>query len=180
MQKCHEFVTPRSVLTPGAGGGLSMAITTTLAARFILPYRWLGPVVSGFFAAAVVKYAQMRLAERALFGALSTLNTFFVAFATGTFGTGVASSEARVLLLGLDTSIGWVVPSTVAQPVSTQSSMPDGELIKGSGPDLNLIDQGKRCLVRDQKTRIAAGLQSKSVTTVTNSRSPAITRGNTV
>jgi hypothetical protein len=170
MPTVDEFLNPKSMVAPGIAGATTMAITNAVALNFDLSRPWLGLIVSGLFAAAAVAYAQLRLTEKFFFGALNTLIIFSVALGTNNFGTAtLKNSQAS---LG-STPIDWVIRSAAAQP----AGIPQGALIKGSGPSLYLIDQGKRRLVPDQKTRETAGLENTPVTTVTDEQLNAIPQG---
>ena len=56
------------------------------------------------------------------------------------------------------------------QPQSSSSSFPDGTLIKGSGPDIYLIQNGVKRLIPDTETFNAMGLNWNNVTNVDNQK----------
>ena len=136
MPAYDEFVNPKSMLAPGVAGVMIIAITNAIAVNFDLPSPWLGLFVSGFFAAAAVAHAQMRVIGKTFFGVLNTWIIFSVALGTNTLGSAVAPPAMQASLLRGTSPFEWVVRSAVAQPLPT---IPDGTLVKGSGPQLYLI-----------------------------------------
>lgn len=89
----NDFLNPRSMLTPGIAGSVTMAITNTLAAQFALPPNYTGLVIS-FLLALVVYFSakQHRWYERLLHLVLNSLIIFSVALGTNQVGVTARNS----------------------------------------------------------------------------------------
>ena len=83
----NDFLNPRSMLTPGIAGSVTMAITNALAAQFALPPNYTGLVISILFALVVyVSVSQHRWYERLLHLILNSLIIFSIALGTNQVG----------------------------------------------------------------------------------------------
>lgn len=89
-----DFLNPRSMLTPGIAGSLTMAITNTLAAQFALPPNYSGLAISFLFALLVyISASQHRWYERVLYLALNSLIIFSIALGTNQVGVAARHSD---------------------------------------------------------------------------------------
>jgi hypothetical protein len=105
---------------------------------------------------------------------LNTLIIFSVALGTNNLGTAASARNSQAALL--EVPLGWMIPSAVAQ-----TPLPaDGTLVKGTGPNLYLMEKGQRHLIPDQKTRDAAGLRNAQVVVVTDQLLSSIPEGEAV
>lgn len=65
-------------------------------------------------------------------------------------------------------------------PSTSSSVFPDGTLVKGSGPQIYLIQNGLRCLIPDLKTLQNLGFNQSNVVTIDNSTLNSIPLGSPI
>lgn len=87
----EDFLDPKSMLTPGVAGSLTVLITGTLASQFGLPGNWTGLILSFLFGLMVWANTAMPLVQRAIFYVLNSLVIFSVAI--GINEAGVAATK---------------------------------------------------------------------------------------
>lgn len=85
-----EFLNPKSMLTPGIAGSLTMLITNTLASQFSLPPNYTGLVISFMFGLVVLVSTVTIAWLRIVLYILNSLLIFSVALGTNHVGAGVA------------------------------------------------------------------------------------------
>lgn len=121
MADIKEFLNPKSMLTPGLAGGITMMIANSLWVQFALPQKWSALVVSFLFGAIVFSVTTLPIWQRPIFYLLNSLIIFSMGVGVNTVGGSVAlkesSSEEAVYL---DRNPGnfavfWV-SSALAQP----------------------------------------------------------------
>ncbi|MBA7547675.1 hypothetical protein ES705_40105 [subsurface metagenome] len=79
--KLDEFLNPRSMLTPGAAGGLTMVISTNLWVRLNWSQEPTALAISfAFGLLSVVREKNISLLERIIYCALNTLFIFAISF----------------------------------------------------------------------------------------------------
>ena len=79
--KLNEFLNPRSMLTPGAAGGLTMVISNSLWVRLHLPPDLTALAISfAFSLLSVVREKNISLLERIIYCSLNTLFIFSISF----------------------------------------------------------------------------------------------------
>ena len=79
--KLNEFLNPRSMLTPGAAGGLTMFISGNLWVRLSWPQEPTALAISfAFGLLSVVQEKNISLLERIIYCALNTLFIFAISF----------------------------------------------------------------------------------------------------
>lgn len=81
-----DFVNPKSMLTPGVAGGLTMAITNTLYAQFGMSQKYTGLILSFLFALIVFNATGISRWQRAVYFILNGLIIFSVAVGTNAVG----------------------------------------------------------------------------------------------
>jgi len=86
MAHIDEFLNPKSMLTPGAAGSLTMLIANTLWFTFSLPQRYSALAVSFLFALIVLAAHNLSLLQRLAFYVLNALIIFAVAIGTNAAG----------------------------------------------------------------------------------------------
>ena len=76
MPELNDFLNPRSMLTPGLAGGLTMVISTTLWIQFALPPKWTALAISLALSLLVVRGHNIPLWERIIYYVLNALFIF--------------------------------------------------------------------------------------------------------
>ena len=79
-----EFLNPKSMITPGAAGSMTMLIANTLYTQFNIEPKWSGLTISFIFAFFVVSRLRMIVWQRALLLFLNGMIVFSVAIGTTT------------------------------------------------------------------------------------------------
>jgi hypothetical protein len=80
--KLDEFLNPRSMLTPGAAGSLTMVISSTLWMRLEWSQVWTALAISfAFSLLSVVREKNISLLEKILYCVLNTFWIFAISFA---------------------------------------------------------------------------------------------------
>ncbi len=88
--KVEEFLQPKSMLTPGIAGGVTMLIANTLWVAFSLPPRWTSLVLSFVLGFLVFVSTGAPLLQRVLYYVLNSLIIFSVSIGTNYAGGSVA------------------------------------------------------------------------------------------
>lgn len=88
-----EFLNPKSMLTPGAAGSLTMAISNSLYIAFAAPAAISTATLSLLFALVVFRAQRIPFWQRVVFYILNALIIFSVAF--GTNAAGASSSRGN-------------------------------------------------------------------------------------
>jgi hypothetical protein len=92
--KLDDFLNPKSMITPGAAGGITMMITNTLASQFSgLPGNWTALTLSFMFGALTFMYAAHVL-NRIIFFVINSLIIFVMAQGSNTLGLSVRQASA--------------------------------------------------------------------------------------
>ena len=121
MAEIKEFLNPKSMLTPGLAGGITMMITNSLWVQFALPQKWTALLVSFLFGAIVFSVKSVPIWQRPIFYLLNSLIIFSMGVGVNTMGYTVASGESsREGTVYLDSNPGnffdsWLSPAW-AQP----------------------------------------------------------------
>ena len=76
MPELNDFLNPRSMLTPGLAGGLTMVISTSLYVQFGLPQKWTALTISLVLSLLVVRGQNIPLWERIIYYGLNALFIF--------------------------------------------------------------------------------------------------------
>lgn len=117
MAEFKEFINPKSMLTPGLAGGITMMIANTLWVQFALPQKWTALLVSFLFGAIVFSVKTMPIWQRPIFYLLNSLIIFSMGVGVNTVGNTVASVESsRETAVYLDSNPGnffdsWLSPA---------------------------------------------------------------------
>lgn len=98
MADTGEFLNPKSMVTPGVAGGLTMLITNALAKQFDLPGNWTGLSVSFLFGLLVFG-AALSLAQRLMFYVINSLIIFSVAVGANSAGQQIQQPQAKTVLV---------------------------------------------------------------------------------
>lgn len=93
----QSFLTPESMLTPGAAGALTMMITNTIAFHFSMPRAWVGLLISFIFGLLVLVSAR-KLLPKIVYYILNSLIIFCVAVGANGLG-GTTSRVASTQLI---------------------------------------------------------------------------------
>lgn len=95
----QDFLNPKSMLTPGFAGGLTVLINNALGSALGVPLNYLGYTalaISGLFAALVLA-AGVPLMQRVIFFVLNTLIIFCVAMGSNTTVRELRTTDASFL-----------------------------------------------------------------------------------
>jgi hypothetical protein len=79
----QEFFNPKSMLTPGIAGGLTVTISMAIITAFDLKFPLVSLIISFLFGLLVVLPLKEKIIVRALYCILNTLIIFSVSFGTG-------------------------------------------------------------------------------------------------
>jgi hypothetical protein len=91
-----EFLNPKSMLTPGVAGALSVMITGSLVSQFGLPGSWTALVISFLIGTIVWLNQQVPILQRILFYVLNSLVIFSVAVGVNEAGRAVSREPVAV------------------------------------------------------------------------------------
>ncbi len=93
--RVEEFLQPKSMLTPGIAGGVTMLIANALWVAFSLPPRWTSLVLSFLLGLLVFVATRVPLWQRAVYYLLNSLIIFSVSIGTNYVGMGLTHHPAR-------------------------------------------------------------------------------------
>jgi hypothetical protein len=98
-----EFLNPKSMLTPGVAGGLTLLMTNSVAFAFGIPLDYLGYTALGISAlfAALVASGSIPLHQRIVYQVLNTLIIFCVAMGSNVTGYNIQSRRLDLASFGL-------------------------------------------------------------------------------
>jgi len=82
MAEINDFLNPRSMLTPGIAGGITMTITNTLWIQFSLDQKWTALAISFALSLLVFRAQNIPLWERIIYYGLNALIIFSVGVGT--------------------------------------------------------------------------------------------------
>ena len=92
-----EFLSSKSVLTPGIAGAITMLITATLSSQFGAPAKWTCLAISGLLGLGIaLKDAELSASLRVIFFVLNSLVIFSVAVGVNATGTAAAHPKPPV------------------------------------------------------------------------------------
>jgi large-conductance mechanosensitive channel len=132
--KLDDFINPKSMITPGAAGGITMMITNTLASQFAgLPGNWTALTLSFMFGALTFMYGAA-LVSRVVYFVINSLIIFVMAQGSNALGMStVRQASAGSTQIGAAASIdaGGANYSVAAAP-SGQAAAPSAPT-QGSG-----------------------------------------------
>jgi hypothetical protein len=93
MAAIQDFANPRSMLTPGVAGGITMFVTNAVCYQFDLPHNWVGLGLNFLFGLIVFSSTASTGLERIALYVANSLIIFAMAF--GTSSVGASLSEAQ-------------------------------------------------------------------------------------
>lgn len=106
----QDFLNPRSMITPGAAGGIVMMIGNTLWFQFGLDPKWSGLGISLLFGLLVLTGPAMPIWQRGVYYILNSLIVFTMAVGASNFGAAAATTTAA-----LQPSPEWRAERTLAE-----------------------------------------------------------------
>ena len=83
MPQIKDFLNPKSMMTPGIAGGLTVSISMTLVNAFNLEFTWVSLSISFLFGLLIVLSFKESLLLRCLYCILNSLIIFSVSFGAG-------------------------------------------------------------------------------------------------
>jgi hypothetical protein len=95
MDKLKDFLNPKSMLTPGIAGGITMMIANTLWVQFELPQKWTALTVSFLLGFLILLARETPIWQRIIYYILNSLIIFSVGAGTNTIGTGFSKPAAQ-------------------------------------------------------------------------------------
>jgi len=113
MDGSKEFLNPSSMLTPGLAGGMTMAITNSVAGQFdmVAPGpAYLGLGLSFLFGLLVWMSQEVSQIKRAVLYVLNSLVIFVVAMGSNSMGGGVSAGSKAASLSDLLMSSAYAAP----------------------------------------------------------------------
>jgi len=116
----HEFLNPKSMLTPGIAGATMMFLVNGLSIPFPeLPARYVALGLSFVIGAVVFNADNLKRVERSILWVLNSLVIFVVGFGTANLGNEVAASSAApraglTAPAGGEGTFAWLIPSGYA------------------------------------------------------------------
>jgi hypothetical protein len=94
MAAPKEFLNPKSMLTPGVAGAMTMMITNTLHQQFGTPASWTGLIISFAMGLIVFTASTVSWPQRCAFYVINSLIIFSVAL--GSSAVGAAAERGSV------------------------------------------------------------------------------------
>jgi hypothetical protein len=170
----NEFLNPKSMVTPGVAGALTMAITNSLFVNFGGSRAWIGVLVSSLFALLTVAATAMSIWQRCIFFILNTLIIFTMALGSNSAGNAISSPPLTPPAGAFSTFI----PSLFhIRTASGQPSFADGTPIKGSTDPVFIMVHGQKRWIPNPQTFDALGLKWDEILVVPNQVIDPIARG---
>jgi hypothetical protein len=171
-----EFLNPKSMLTPGVAGATTMFITNALCTNFSLPRPHVALTISALLGILTVGIATVPMWQKFVFAVFNSL--FIFAMAVGTNTVGVSQFGPKVTSESSSYVPGRFASQTLfVQVRGGDDPIPDGVIVKGSGPDRFLIEGGLRRLIPDEETFKAMGFKSENVKVISDSELNSIPLG---
>jgi hypothetical protein len=99
MPEQNEFLNPKSMITPGIAGGLTMLITNALGSQFDLPGSWTSLTLSFLFGLLVFGATAIPLIQRLVFYVINSLIIFSVAVGANSAGHEIRKSAPKAVSL---------------------------------------------------------------------------------
>jgi hypothetical protein len=153
-----EFFNPKSMLTPGFAGAMTMAITNALCSNFTLPRPIIALTLSVLLGLLTVGAATMPIWQKGLFTLFNSLIIF--AMAVGTSTLGAASAGPPQASLPAPAS---AVASTAYLHEWGGPNLADGTVVKATPPTRYLMEAGMRRLIPDEETFKSMGFKEANV-----------------
>ncbi len=94
--QAQDFLNPKSMITPGAAGGIVMMIGNTLWLQFGLDPKWSGIGISLLFGLLVVAGPAMPIWQRGVYCILNSLIVFTMALGANSLGAAAATTTAAL------------------------------------------------------------------------------------
>ena len=130
-----DFLNPKSMLTPGLAGALTMAIANCFSYHFGLSRPLVGILVSCLFSLIAIGAATMAFWQKLIFFVLNAAVIFTMALGSNSAGDAVTSTSSKASA-GL---VSGISKSLLVEEAFAQTSFPDGTLIKDSSPPIYII-----------------------------------------
>lgn len=86
MATAKDFLNPKSMVTPGVAGAMTMMITNTLHQQFSLPANWTGLAISFLVGLIVFAASTVPWPQRCAFYLINSLIIFSVALGSNAVG----------------------------------------------------------------------------------------------
>src|SRR5262249_20120600 len=132
MGELKDFLNPKSMVTPGIAGSITMLIANTLWAQFELPQRWTALVAS--FLLGLIPFAvDLPIWQRLLYWIVNSLVIFSVGVGTNAVGHGVTTGTAvtgQTSLLFPMASIAFAQEKTTTKPAQEAASPQEVQRLK--------------------------------------------------
>jgi hypothetical protein len=121
----HDFLNPKSMVTPGMAGALVMFLSNAVCFQFpeIAP-RWAALLLSFVLGGFVIAAAKLRYLPAAGFWLINSL----IIFAVAAGSAGVAAKSTGAVSAGATALASYLVPSAVAQPATASTSVTKAQL----------------------------------------------------
>jgi len=171
-----DFLNPKSMLTPGIAGAMTMAITNSLCTNFTLPRAITALAISVLLGILTIGIDAMPAWQKVIFAILNSL--FIFAMAVGTNTLGDVQTSTKVTSQSSFQLPGSFLSSTAyANEWGGPQEISDGTIVKGSGTDRYLIEGRVRRLIPDDDTFKAMGLKSENIKAISDSELKSIPLG---
>jgi len=131
-QDVKDFLNPKSILTPGIAGGISMVISNTLWMNFGLTPRWSGLVISFLLGLLVLATVEIVLWQKGIYWVLNSLIIFSVGAGTNTVGAR-ATGHLEALLSPSGISIAYAEGAQETRKKESQTPTEPGLIILARG-----------------------------------------------
>jgi hypothetical protein len=115
----HDFLNPKSMVTPGMAGALVMFLSNAVCFQFpeIAP-RWAALLLSFVLGGFVIAAAKLRYIQAAGFWLINSL----IIFAVAAGSAGVAARSTSAVSTGTAALANFFIPGAVAQPATTSTA----------------------------------------------------------
>jgi hypothetical protein len=167
-----DFLNPKSMLTPGLAGAMTMAITNALCSNFALPRPIIALTLSVLLGLLTVGAATLPIWQKGLFTIFNSLFIFAMAVGTSTLGAASAGPPPQTSL-----------PAPASSVASTSylhewgGQIADGTIVKATAPARYLMEAGMRRLIPDDETFKALGFKDANVKVIPDAELQSIPLG---
>jgi hypothetical protein len=160
----HDFLNPKSMVTPGMAGALVMFLSNAVCFQFpeIAP-RWAALLLSFALGGIVIAAAKLRYWHAAGFWLINSL----IIFAVAAGSAGVAAKSTGAASTGATALANFFVPSAVAQPATASTAAMTKVQLQAQLVAVNarLLAQQQLLLDTQQAAAIAAAQAKQALAT---------------
>ena len=151
MAQITDLIDPQSSITPGIAGSIIMGITNALNCSFNIPQKWCALALSLVFGLLMVGKSSIPKWQKPIYILINAMIIFVAALGINTVGMDQNSQPVKYpngAFSAQEIRFSFMSDAYAQSTVS----IPDGSVVKGSGPQVYLIKGGQRCEIPDPET----------------------------